>query len=270
MELLRQAVKDFWDCTELIKATKKGEEDTTITYIFLENGKICENSINKCIERATVDITVRTLTKTHSEGTGVLKKLAEDIAKEGLCEYIIDWFEQKYSDYNDYNTWHKKACAKALPVINKYYKNKDGSDVCYGKAQKVVNMTMKSIYCLVCNDDTAFNEYGHLFDECHIPLDSYTMKWHHKYYKTDTKWSNLDETEYYEISANIARIFADGTVTEFYKKYTPLQAEFFIWEEEQMRALVGELEKGLARFEKNAKLMELLEINTDVIKRYIK
>lgn len=270
MDLLKQAVKDFWDCTDIIKATKKGEEDQTITYAFLENGIICKNSINKCIERATVDITVRTLTKVHNEGNGVLKKLAGDIAKEGLCEYIIDWFEQKYSDYTDYDGWHKNACAKALSVIRQYYTNKDGSEVCYGKAQKVVNMTMKTIYCLVCNDDDAFKKYNHLFDKCHIPLDSFTMNWYCEYHKTGTAWSNLGTDEYYEISDNIAHIFAEGEVTKFYKEYTPLQAEFFIWEEEQMKALVAELEKDLARFQKNVELMELLGINTDGVKKFIK
>lgn len=270
MELLKQVVTDFWDCTEVIKATKKCEEDKTIKYSLQENGKISKSAIDKCIERASVDITVRTLKKVHDKGDGILKIIAKEIAENGLREYIIDWLEQNFSDYNNYEEWHKNACGKALPVIRKYYTNKDSSPVCYGKAQKVVNMTMKTVYCLVCNDDDTFHKYNSLFNHCHIPLDSFTMNWYHKYYKTNTSWSNLDEKQYYKISNNIKTLFDEKTVKEFYGKYTPLQAEFFIWEEEQMKALVNELEKGLAHYQKNVKLLEMLHINTDAIRKLIK
>lgn len=269
MELLKQVVADFWDCTEVIKATRKNEEDRTIKYSFLENKKINEAAIKKCIERATVDITVRTLKAKHSKGAGVLKEIAQKLADQGLRAYIIDWLEQKFSDYKDYDDWHKKACEKALQVIQEYYTNKDGSPVCYGKAQKVVNMTMKTVYCLVCNDNDAFQKYNHLFECCHIPLDTFTLNWYNTHLKTNTPWSNLQEAEYYTISGNIDTMFKKKTVEELYRNYTPLQAEFFIWEEEQLKVLANELEKGLIRFQKSNNLLKLFNINTDIIKNLL-
>lgn len=267
MELLKQVVADFWDCTEVIKATRKNEEDRTIVYSFWENKEISKTAINKCIERATIDITVRTLKAQHSKDAGILKILAQELADQGLCAYIIDWLEQKFSDYEE---WHKKACRKVLPIIQKYYTNKDGSPVCYGKAQKVVNMTMKTVYCLVCNDEDAFQKYNHRFACCHIPLDTFTMNWYHKYYKTNTLWSNLQEEEYYTISSKIAALFKEKTVEALYRNYTPLQAEFFIWEEEQLKVLVSELEKGLTRLQKSNNLLKLFAINTDAFKEILR
>ena len=64
--------------------------------------------------------------------------------------------------------WHKECCDKILDCFNEYYDN----GVAYGKAQKIVNMTMKGIYCL----DGAEN-YEDWFKHCHMALDSIILEW---------------------------------------------------------------------------------------------
>ena len=49
----------------------------------------------------------------------------------------------------------------------------DGSSLgTYGKAQKIVNMTFKYLYCC-----TNIDNFENHFKYCHMPLDSFTLEW---------------------------------------------------------------------------------------------
>ncbi len=292
IENVKAAAIDFWDGT-----VKDEKGQVKENYSFLENCRISHRGIRKCIDRATVDITVRTLTPDHdgvnNESEAWMKTFANKISTDGkLLQNILDWLNSATTA--TYSDWHDKACTDALIVIRRYYKCKyTGKPVHYGKAQKVVNMAMKTIYCLLCREsEEVFNRYNPRFDDCHIPLDSYTMQWFYqlkkakltldgrKYVKTNCPdWSNFDSENELERDASkytyqfivneIADLFlhsgdaqADyrslhGHVESEYEMLTPLQAEFFIWKKSQMLELTHNLGALLKKYAQNVDVIKV-------------
>ncbi len=262
---LKTAITEFWDGKETAKI--KGKE-TTSEYYFTESNTLSKNGILKCIERATVDITARTLSpkKTHTNGW-IKNSFAPELADAGkLCENIMQWLENTNAQ-KSYDDWHKEACCAVLKIIQAHYTNQDKerTAVCYGKAQKLVNMAMKTVYCLLCKEQPdILRKYCSRFDECHIPLDSYTLKWYREHYtEQKTCWSKLEAEEYYGISKNIKAMFDQKKLEDKYKDLTPLQAEFFIWEEEQMKELAVNLGKNCKKYIKNIAVIEKLGLQNE-------
>lgn len=101
-----------------------------------------------------------------------------------------------------------------------------------GKKQKLVNMTLKYLFC--CKDIRTKPEYDSVFTGYQMPLDSYILCWYNDIFlcwyndifkdnKIKTKWSNLTKEEYGTIQNNIHNI-CQGTDL--------IYAEFVIWEKE--------------------------------------
>lgn len=197
------------------------------------------------IKRATKDLMPRTLKRIMPE--------TEDFngaVIEALLPRINEWFhlpENAISE-DSFDKWHSKACANVLRVLQKFYINQDGTPVAYGKAQKIVNMTMKGIRCL---DGAAEKEC--YFQHCHMALDSFilewfcrqVMPWHNEAKKTKDKlkkqaivsWSIIPEgngVQPYGYNTYVGYIRRYFKATRPYEGLTPLQAEFFIWTEIQL------------------------------------
>lgn len=143
-----------------------------------------------------------------------------------LAKKFADYFKE--SNPKDFNDWHEETCDYFLtefkkPLDNFGYISK--SSLSYGKAQKIVNMTFKYLFCF----DDARNYYDK-FTPCHVPLDSYILDWYNQAAKENknpnikpckTKWSNLKEPEYNTIQSNIKNLLKEN--------YNPFLAEFYIW-----------------------------------------
>lgn len=162
-----EITKRFWDGTKKIKELDENrkEVEKVIQFKFDEVGK------KAAIERAVFDLMARTLTPTGAEGkfsTAVIEPLRQKLDK---------WFQMPEENINEesFDTWHNEACEVVLKVLNIYYTNdKEGKvPVQYGKAQKIVNMTMKELYCLPGSE-----MYEKHFAYCHIALDSFTLEWY--------------------------------------------------------------------------------------------
>lgn len=102
-------------------------------------------------------------------------------------------------------------------------------DLTLSQKQKLINMAFKYLYC--CGE-LREQEDGLYFAFCHMPLDTYTLKW----YKDNCaekgekvcKWSQLDDLKAYEhIVKQIRSAVIDMSV---------LEAEFSIWRQEKQRA----------------------------------
>ena len=159
-----EITKRFWDGKKKIeKNNENGKKvEKVIQLTFSKEGK------EASIERAVVDLMARTLTPTGKEGkfsAAVVIPLREKLDEWfDSCEPII---EEKF------DKWHAEACGVVLDILREYYYNdKDHNPVQYGKAQKIVNMTMKGLYCLPGSE-----EYEAHFRFCHIALDSFTLEW---------------------------------------------------------------------------------------------
>lgn len=163
-----------------------------------------------------------------------------------------------------FDEFHVIACKTVIDFLEtQLYEQKH---IAYGKAQKVVNMTFKHIYCL----DGAYIKED-WFIPCHIALDSFTLEWFCRNVKGVTKgcvdsWSALQNVaeeipdlpnRYADMEMYTKTIDkGDGKEPEIHKFYTydqivalirdyfaadhpfkglcPLQAEFYIWPEIQL------------------------------------
>ena len=203
-----------------------------------------ESGYKMAIKRATRDLTARTLhPRKRNDDKSVLDYLLclpeNEIIKgyesdESFYKIIKEYCEapEPLKTKEDFDTWHKNVCnTVVLPVIRHFYTNRNDSPVCYGKAQKIVNITLKCCYCL----DGAWDREDY-FTYCHVPLDSFTLNWYKKNGgQIDTEWSKLDEGEYEKIQKFIRNIEPD---IELFNNLTPLQKEFLIWRLEIMKSTV--------------------------------
>ena len=120
----------------------------------------------------------------------------------------------------------------------------DGSSLgTYGKAQKIVNMTFKYLYCC-----TNIDNFENHFKYCHMPLDSFTLEWCKRNIQEIEpnkigSWSKMkdEKNDTYKESKNIekysyhyyvARIRDYVAINKI--ELTPLQLEFIIWPKMQL------------------------------------
>ena len=233
-----------------------------------EDGKLNDNGIKAAVQRAFGDLSVRTMTR---KGTGKIP--CKDFYTE-VCEkeeykflhHIKIWFESEEKvTAKAYDKWHEEACDIILNFLRTQYED---SSVTYGKAQKVVNMTMKYLYCLKGAEQ---EQYKEKFQYCHMPLDSFMLEWFWRevavwYNQPEVReskkifrgkiptWSTMqkekgdDDTfekngkKYYTYSffVNKIRKFFEENPDK-YPGLTPFQAEFYIWPEIQICLSAEEL-----------------------------
>lgn len=206
----REITEPFWDSTVVIAEKRKKEieiycEDhckkinfpvgdkgssTAILSCYAPDGRETERSAyheedgkialsihdpegrKEAIRRAIRDLMTRTLKRKPENENNDFNQAVE---KE-LLPKINEWLNDSRTDFSEeaFDTWHAGACKAVLTVLREYYTNNDEAEtvVQYGKSQKIVNMTMKGLYCLKGAD-----QKGSYFDHCHIPLDSFTLEW---------------------------------------------------------------------------------------------
>lgn len=200
-------------------------------------------AIKKAINLACRDLMVRTLRRRPQ----VTKALGEAMISS-LQPHLKDYFGKNsvhVTSQKNFNEWHHSVCEAAWKVLKDIYEN-----AAYGKAQKIVNMTFKYLYCLDGADEDQYNNY---FKYCHMPLDSYTLEWIKRVYKDENgkplragkipSWSNLeyseelnDETsEFYSYNSFVSKIDAMFHDSNSAPAVTPFQAEFVIWPQIQFK-----------------------------------
>lgn len=139
---------------------------------------------------------------------------------------------------------------------------KNGS---FGLAQKFINMSFKYLYCY---DDA--DEYEDKFQNCHMPLDKYTVRWvrplgddsvNQRLGAINNAWTKIDEELYSDIQTLIAKNLEDDyTYIISFNEHSSertcvlpknnLQAEFIIWYREKLNELRKMIERAEADFDK--------------------
>lgn len=186
------------------------------------------------IKKAYIDMSPRTFKKIdtwwnnkNNAKSGNERKKDVEKAWQDAKKELFEWLASAFYTYfqnecNDFNNWHETICEEFLnrfkPILNEYGYDAEKS-LKYGKAQKIINMTFKYLFCF----DDAEN-FGKKFDVCHMPIDSYILNWYNDSSKNKctVAWSDLGKEQYYKIQENIRNILVG---------YNPFLAEFYIWAE---------------------------------------
>lgn len=182
-----------------------------------------KNHIKIAIERAYAD-----MANSGALRSKKIQHLKPNLLNNGAFDRWTDIFYNYMTNVlsnQTFDAWHDYTCEK---IILDDLNNASNKKATYGMAQKIVNMAFKYLYCF---DDA--NIYYNKFADCHMPLDSFTLKWFYskvvqKSGNKTTTWSNLKDFEYKNIINLIRGYFAN-------KKPNPpvtiLEAEFVIWPE---------------------------------------
>ena len=162
---------------------------------------------------------------------------------ENLARRVASYMENGAVNFDE---WHHELCVYFIKEFAKILERagKNPNDATYGKAQKIINMTFKYLYCF---DDA--EEYSERFKSCHMALDSYILNWVNDWFLDQfnegkqrkdklsksgkrqlPKWSGLkykaekgDVPQYLEIQNAIT----ERVQEEFGN--SPIEAEFVIW-----------------------------------------
>ncbi len=173
---------------------------------------------------AYVDMMPRTIAGLKGKfGSSVKKKCCNYLSSE-LSEYFRNEQPQIQNDFDD---WHSQTCHDFLEILNDKLREKELKEQEYGKAQKIVNMSFKYLYCF---DD--MDQKRDWFTFCHMPLDKFTLNWlcDLPANSTNIAWSNLSETGYKRIQGVIRSVLQEPCSCSDKKlPSNPMLADYVIW-----------------------------------------
>ena len=185
------------------------------------------------IKKAYIDMSPRTFASKNKNN----KKPLNINYKENLFKAM----SEKFADYMkngalDFNEWHIEMCEfflfgdRNIKGFTKILKeaDKDDNQATYGKAQKIVNMTFKYLYCF----DNA-EKYAERFQPCHMAIDRYILNWVVDKNISTNKlppWSKLDKQQYIELQEAIRK-----TIHAEFGNVPRIEAEFLVWYNERKK-----------------------------------
>ena len=104
-----------------------------------------------------------------SDNNKKLDSLFDEIA-EKLYYYVFDKTEKPIKRQEDFDNWHKTICEDFVKKFNDLTGNSVDT-IYFGKGQKLINCSLKYIYCL---KGAGEEKYKEKFEYCHMILDRYT------------------------------------------------------------------------------------------------
>ncbi|MBQ6832266.1 MAG: hypothetical protein IJO28_06465 [Oscillospiraceae bacterium] len=231
-----------------------------------ESKKLLKTAIEKDVWPLVFrDFSPRTLTVRKPEDGGItieeFRKKAIDFLSLNYSRYFSE-NPLAYYEYDeltkaipcaDFEQWHQNMCESLLRLINaRYCDRKENTKnlvaVSYGKAQKIINMMFKYLYCFDCAD-----RYLEKFQNCHMTIDAVIIDWFadvalpalsgksEKFLNSGTiKWSKAfhrgsmtEPNTYLWYQKQIKQFLKISYLDQDGQKLTPFLAEFYAWPEEQ-------------------------------------
>lgn len=185
----------------------------------LENCTSIEDAVEWAVDAAYSDA------KRTMKGIGSFKEKKEK-AIEKICKKILEYLDSdKPKHSEDFDRVHSELCQIWIDAF------KDNDIGQYGKAQKIVNMAFKYLYCYFYYREEG-EDWKDCYKYCHMPLDSYTLAMLPRKYEgekvitSETKWSTLDFSSYEKLRDN-----ARAYVKELFNgEISVLEAEFILWD----------------------------------------
>lgn len=214
--------------------SEEAKEFLVFSYFNEEYGvleKESEKMIEVCAQRAYLDL-CRTLK--YSKSTSQIKEMNEEerINYENLKKNYVNEICKKIKEdifknfpitqnYDDFDKWHSDICQKIIKIPNDFFDLFEEESLCYGQAQKWVNMTLKYLWLL---GYWKANEAEILKSVLHVPVDSYIMKAAKDIdiKVPKKKWSKWEEREYKKFQGNIREKIKE-------EKKTPIEWEGQAW-----------------------------------------
>lgn len=142
------------------------------------------------------------------------------------------------------------------------FEREDANLATYGKAQKIVNMTFKYMYCWYYKyfheNMKKWEKIKYKFRFCHMTMDSYTLNWIYDRtckekrknisFTKSVKWSSLESVEDY---LGIEKLAEEAIKNEKdFKGMSAIEAEFLIWDYEMIREKTNEWVKAMEKYVK--------------------
>lgn len=192
-----------------------------------------KDNVRLAVNKAYLDMTPRTIRTQEDKEKQSIDQTKKDIVLNNFAEEIKKYIMGR--NYSDFDNQHKRISENFREKFNEVLAASNHIEIKYGKAQKIVNMTFKYLYCF---DDA--EDYIEFFEKCHMAIDSYIIEWYNNNVaksenvnKIKEVWSNLTYDDYNSIQDNIKKYISDN------KDYgeTPFYAEFIIWQEEKAKAV---------------------------------
>ena len=209
-----------------------------------------ENDVVLAIKKAYIDMTPRTLKNQNEEEKQSLDTEDKAALFSSLATKIIEYIK---NGTNDFDVWHNEICVYFMQEFAKILEkaHKISEDATYGKAQKIINMTFKYLYCY---DDAV--DYFERFVPCHMALDIYILNWFFSWYAKEynkdkkrgekitkdgkyhlPKWSNLRYEKDNQTDINPQYKEIQNAIRNHLKNSMPntppIEAEFLIWYNER-------------------------------------
>lgn len=166
----------------------------------------------------------------HFHGIGKHKDKRDEgfeLLAENICEYFNN---PPKTSQTEFDAFHRELCDKLIEYFNAFLTN----GMTYGKAQKLINITFKHLFCT----KEAMGKLGY-FQYCHTPIDNTVLNWCAEKIGLNVQrsnWSNIKDYNVYKdiqkgilnylnSPANTEYRFSDGT------SFTPLAVDFYVWAE---------------------------------------
>lgn len=163
----------------------------------------------------------------HGIGNNTERVKKRDLLFDELTKEFYNYFESKpINCQSKYDEWHKKICNE---IIIDSLKDNIDNDMTYGKAQKLLNMSMKHFYCF-----SEAEKKETYFSFCHIPIDGNVIEWYKKNIdkQYSVEWTKMNYNEY-EVFQEKVRLFLISDKNVFYKDengpFSSLESDFLIW-----------------------------------------
>lgn len=146
--------------------------------------------------------------------------------KDACVKYLRAEFDRILANpdcLDDFDAKHRELCDGVLGILND---SKNGiEEQKYGKAQKVINIIFKFLVA-----------FGRLPEKyvacCHIPIDSFVLKWRYGSDKYNgNAWSYLTTSDYSEIQKDIAQTVKEDIEIcgVRVRADSRIDADFYVW-----------------------------------------
>lgn len=177
-------------------------------------------------------------------------------ALEGMEGAFINYFNNE-KVIGKPDAFDDKVHGELCKCWTSKFKGEDANLATYGKAQKIVNMTFKYMYCWYYkhSSEGEWKEDKKKFQFCHMTLDSYTLNWIYDRtckekrknisFTKSVKWSSLESVEDY---LGIEKLAKEAINKVFGEKMPAIEAEFLIWDYEMIREKTDEWVKAMGKY----------------------